>query len=54
MVTAAKLKGKSEKQFKAMLHSRLVKYQNLSIISVGIAVTGLIVAMICNLGFSRE
>lgn len=49
----AKRKGKSEKQFKTMLHGRLVKYQNLSMISVGIAFVGLIVAMICNLGFQR-
>lgn len=52
-VMHAKLKAKSEKQFKAMLRSSRVKYQNLSFIAVGISVTGLLAAMICNLGFTR-
>lgn len=38
---------------KAMLHGRLVKYQNLSFVSIGIALGGLIAAIICNLGFTR-
>lgn len=50
---AAKQKAKSDKQFKVMLHNRLKKYKNLSLISVGISILGLIAAMICNLGFAE-
>ena len=46
-------KAKSDKQFKLMLHNRKKKYSNLSFISIGLAIVGLIVAMICNLGFSK-
>lgn len=46
-------KRKSEKQLKNLLHGRFVNYQNMSLISVGIAITGGIAAMICNLGFAR-
>ena len=50
---ASKQKAKSEKQFKLMLHSRKKKFTNLSFISIGLIIVGLIAAMICNLGFSR-
>jgi len=51
--TANKQKAKSDKQFKLMLHSRKKKFTNLSFISIGLVIVGLIAAMICNLGFSR-
>ena len=51
--TASKQKAKSDKQFKLMLHSRKKKFTNLSLISIGLTIVGLIAAMICNLGFSR-
>ena len=51
--TASKQKAKSDKQFKLMLHSRKKKFTNLSFISIGLIIVGLIVAMICNLGFSK-
>ncbi len=50
---ASKQKAKSDKQFKLMLHSRKKKFTNLSFISVGLIIVGLIAAMICNLGFTR-
>ena len=50
---ASKQKAKSDKQFKLMLHSRKKKYTNLSFISIGLIIVGLIAAMICNLGFSK-
>lgn len=50
---AAKQKNKSDKQFRVMLYNRLKKYKNLTLISVGISILGLIAAMIANLGFSR-
>ena len=50
---ASKQKAKSDKQFKLMLHSRKKKFTNLSFISIGLIIVGLIAAMICNLGFSR-
>ena len=50
---ANKQKAKSEKQFKLMLHSRKKKFTNLSFISIGLIIVGLIAAMICNLGFSK-
>ena len=50
---AKKQKAKSDKQFKLMLHSRKKKFTNLSFISIGLCLVGLIAAMICNLGFSR-
>ncbi len=48
-----KQKAKSDKQFKLMLHSRKKKFTNLSLISIGLTIVGLIAAMICNLGFSE-
>lgn len=50
---ASKEKAKSAKQFKLMLHSRKKKFTNLSFISIGLIIVGLIAAMICNLGFSK-
>ena len=50
---ASKQKAKSDKQFKLMLHSRKKKFTNLSVISIGLCLVGLITAMICNLGFSK-
>ena len=50
---ANKQKAKSDKQFKLMLHSRKKKFTNLSLISIGLTIVGLIAAMICNLGFSK-
>ena len=50
---ASKHKAKSDKQFKLMLHSRKKKFTNLSLISIGLTIVGLIAAMICNLGFSK-
>jgi len=50
---ASKQNAKSDKQFKLMLHSRKKKFTNLSFISIGLIIVGLIVAMICNLGFSE-
>ena len=48
-----KQKAKSDKQFKLMLHNRKKKFTNLSFISIGLIIVGLITAMICNLGFSK-
>ncbi|MBQ3013503.1 MAG: helix-turn-helix domain-containing protein [Clostridia bacterium] len=48
-----KQKAKSDKQFKLMLHSRKKRFTNLSLISIGLIIVGLIAAMICNLGFSK-
>ncbi len=49
----SKQKAKRDKQFKLMLHSRKKKFTNLSFISIGLTIVGLIAAMICNLGFSE-
>jgi len=51
--TTSKQKAKSDKQFRLMLHSRKKKFTNLSLISIGLIIVGLIAAMICNLGFSK-
>ncbi len=48
-----KQKKKTEKQFKAMLFGKKRKFENLTLISVGISLLGLIVGMIINLGFSK-
>ena len=48
-----KQSAKAEKQFKAMLFGRKRKFDNLTLISVGISLLGLIVGMIINLGFSK-
>lgn len=44
---------RSERQFKLLLDRRLTKYKNLSLISAGIGLFGLIVAIIINLGALR-
>ncbi|MBE6664915.1 MAG: helix-turn-helix transcriptional regulator [Ruminococcaceae bacterium] len=46
-------KEKSEKQFRFMLDRTRKKYQNFTMISVGITILGLIAAMIANLSFSK-
>ena len=51
--TVIRQKKKSEKQFKAMLFSKKRKFDNLTLISIGISLLGLIVGMIINLGFSK-
>ncbi len=50
---AVKQKKKSEKQFKALLFNMKRKFDNLTLISIGIFLLGLIVGMIINLGFSK-
>lgn len=45
--------ARSERQFKHLLDRRLTKYKNLSLISTGIGLLGLIVAAIINLGALR-
>lgn len=50
---SVKLKKKSEKQFKTMLFNMKRKFDNLTFISLGISLLGLIVGMIINLGFSK-
>ena len=51
--SALRQKKKSEKQFKAMLFGKKRKFNNLTLISIGISLFGLIVGMIINLGFSK-
>lgn len=46
-------KGLSDKQFKLMLHNHKKRFSNLSLISIGLALGGLLVAAICNLCISR-
>ncbi len=46
-------KAKSEKQFAAMLRGRMRKYRNLSVLSVGLTVLGLLAAALCNLAFAK-
>ena len=48
-----KQKEKSEKQFRFMLDRTRKKYQNFTMISVGITILGLISAMIANLSFTK-
>ena len=42
---------KGEKQFKMMLYNRLKKYENLTLISVGLAIVGWLVGLLCNFAF---
>ncbi|MBQ8175349.1 MAG: helix-turn-helix transcriptional regulator [Clostridia bacterium] len=44
---------KGDKQFRFMLHNRMKKYRILSLISIGIAILGLIAAAVANLAFSE-
>ncbi len=46
-------RGRSEKQFKVMLHHRMVRFCNQSMIVAGIALGGILAAMVANLGFLR-
>ena len=46
-------KEKGEKQFKMMVHQNEKKFSNLSFISIGLTVLGIITAMICN-GFYKS
>lgn len=48
-----KQKPKSDKQFKLMLNNRKKKFTNLSIVSIGLVIIGLIVAVICDLVFLK-
>ena len=50
---ASKQKAKSDKQFKLMLDRNNRKYKNLTLISVGVTILGLLVAIIANVGFSK-
>jgi len=50
---AQKQRAKTDKQFRLMLDRANRKYKNLTLISIGIAILGMIVAMIVNLGFSK-
>lgn len=44
-------RARSDKQFKSMLHSRMVRFRNLSIVSVAIALAALILAAVVNVSF---
>ena len=44
---------KQEKRLRAILAKRQRRFVNLSLITVGLAIAGIITAMICNLGFKR-
>lgn len=50
---AARLKSKSDKQWRTLLQRRGVRFRNLSLVARGIALTGLIAAAICDLCFTR-
>ena len=50
---SARQRAKSDRQFKLMLDRNMRKFHNLTFISVGITVLGLIAAMAVNLGFSK-
>ena len=50
---APKKDARSERQFKLLLDRRMTKYKNLSLISTGIGILGVIVAAIINLGALR-
>lgn len=50
---AARVAQKSERRFRALLKQQYTRYRNLSVISVGIALLGVVVAAIIDLGFLR-
>ena len=52
--TVAKQKAKSDKQFRLMIDSAKRKYQNLSLISVGISILGFLAAVIATSGFHQS
>ena len=51
--TAAYQKKKSDKQWKSLLHRRMTTYKNLTCLSVGLPIVGLLGAAIANLAFTR-
>ena len=51
--TAARLKSKSDKQWRALLQRRTTAFRNRALIARGIALLGLIAAAICDLCFTR-
>lgn len=46
-------KNKSDKQFSLILERKSRKYKNLTLVSVGISILGLIITMMVNLGFAK-
>ena len=50
---AARLKSKSDKQWRSLLQRRTAAFQNRALIARGIALAGLIAAAICDLCFTR-
>ena len=50
---AARLKSKSDKQWRSLLQRRTTAFQNRALIARGIALVGLIAAAICDLCFTR-
>ncbi len=51
--TATYQKKKSDKQWKSLLHRRMTTYQNLTYLSVGLPIVGLLGAAIANLALTR-
>lgn len=51
--SAAYQKKKSDKQWKSLLHRRMTTYKNLTYLSVGLPIVGLLGAAIANLAFTR-
>ncbi len=51
--TAARQAQKSDRRFRALLDRRYTRYRNLSVISLGLSLLGVIVAAVINLGFLR-
>ena len=51
--TAARLKTRADKQWRALLQRRSTAFRNRSLIAAGIAILGLIAAAICDLCFTR-
>ncbi len=51
--TVAYQKKKSDKQWKSLLHRRMTTYQNLTYLSVGLPIVGLLGAAIANLALTR-
>ena len=50
---AARQKSRSDKQWRSLLQRRLTHYRSLALITGGVALTGLIAAVICDLAFTR-
>ena len=50
---ASRLKSKSDKQWRNLLQRRRIRFRNLSLISRGIALLGLIAAAVCDLCFTH-